>query len=51
MTSASRPSVAQVIDEYGKCLELVPMDPHFHGISVGLYLKDGANTRRGFPKR
>ena len=41
MTSAGRPSVAQVIEEYGKCLELVPMDPHFHGISVGLYLKDG----------
>ena len=48
MTSASRPSVAQVIDEYGKCLELVPMDPHFHGISVGLYLKDGVCTLWSF---
>lgn len=48
MTSASRHSVAQVIDEYGKCLELVPMDPHFHGISVGLYLKDGVCTLWSF---
>ena len=36
--------VAQVIEEYGKCIELVPMDPYFHNISVGLYLKDGIFT-------
>ena len=42
--TGNRPSVAQVIKEYGKCLELVPMDPNFHGISVGLYLKDGVCT-------
>ena len=36
--------VAQVIEEYGKCIELVPMDPYFHNISVGLYLKDGVFT-------
>ena len=39
--TGNRPSVAKIIEEYGQCLELVPMDPHFHGISVGLYLKDG----------
>jgi hypothetical protein len=42
--TGNRPSVMQIIEEYGQCLELVPMDPHFHGISVGLYLKDGVCT-------
>ena len=39
-----RARVADVIERYGKCLELVPMDPHFHDISVGLYVKDGICT-------
>ena len=39
-----RKSVAQVIEEYGKCIELIPMDPYFHNISVGLYLKTGICT-------
>jgi len=42
--TAKPPSVAQVIEDYGKCLELVSMDPHFHDISVGLYMKDGVCT-------
>ena len=42
--TGNRPSVAKIIEEYGQCLELVPMDPHFHGISVGLYRKDGVYT-------
>ena len=42
--TGNRPSVAQIIEEYGQCLELVSMDPHFHGVSVGLYLKDGICT-------
>ena len=36
--------VADVIERYGRCLELVPMDPHFHNVSVGLYMKDGICT-------
>jgi hypothetical protein len=36
--------VADVIDRYGHCLEIVPMDPNFHNISVGLYVKDGICT-------
>jgi len=36
--------VAEVIEKYGQCLELVPIDPHFHNISVGLYIKDGTCT-------
>jgi hypothetical protein len=42
--STNEKSVAQVIEEYGKCVELVSMDPHFHDISVGLYIKDGTFT-------
>ena len=42
--TSDRKSVAQVIEEYGKCIELIPMDPYFHNISVGLYLKNGVCT-------
>lgn len=41
---ADRLSVAEVIERYGNCLELVPLDPHFHHISIGVYLKDGVAT-------
>lgn len=34
----------EVLDKYGHCLELVPMDPNFENISVGLYVKDGVCT-------
>lgn len=36
-----RGTVREKLAELGDCLELVPMDPHFGGISVGLYYKDG----------
>ncbi|MDP6402074.1 MAG: hypothetical protein QF467_00830 [SAR202 cluster bacterium] len=36
--------VADVIEKYGACLELVPIDPNFHNISVGLYVKDDTCT-------
>jgi hypothetical protein len=42
--TTERLRVADVIERYGKCLELVPMDPHFHDVSVGLYVKDGTCT-------
>jgi hypothetical protein len=42
--TSQRVRVADVIEKYGKCLELVPMDPNFHNISVGLYVKDGVCT-------
>ena len=41
---ASKPRVADVLEQYGKCLELVPIDPNFGAISVGLYVKDGVFT-------
>ena len=43
-TIATRGRVAQKIAEIGSCLELVPTDPHFGGVSVGLYVKDGVCT-------
>ncbi len=33
-----------VMERYGRCLELVPMDPNFENISVGLYVKDSVCT-------
>ena len=40
----SRFRPAEVIERYGQCLELVPLDKRFHDISVGLYVKDGLCT-------
>lgn len=36
--------VSDVIERYGHCLEIVPMDPNFHNISVGLYVLNGIFT-------
>jgi hypothetical protein len=36
--------VADVIQRYGSCVELVPVDPHFQHISLGLYVRDGTCT-------
>ena len=43
--------VADVIERYGKCLELVPTDPHFHNVSIGLYVKDDACTVWTFSRK
>ena len=36
--------VSEVALQHGGCLELVPMDPNFHDISVSLYEKNGVVT-------
>ena len=36
--------VADIIQRYGRCLELVTMDPNFHEITVGLHEMDGTLT-------
>ena len=36
--------VVEVIEKYGKCLELISMDPHFKDITVGIYRKGQALT-------
>ena len=43
--------VADVLQRYGKCLELIPSDPHFHQISVGLYALDGVYTVWSFSRK
>ena len=42
---------AEVIGRYGHCLELIPMDSHFHDISVALFVKDGICTVWTFSRR
>ncbi len=49
--TAPQTRTADVIERYGNCLELVPMDPHFHNISVGAYVKDGICTIWSFSSR
>ena len=39
-----RVRVVDVIDRYGWNIEMVTMDPHFHEITVGLYVKEGTFT-------
>ncbi len=52
MNDAAAPLRAvEVVERYGKCLELVPIDPHFHDISVGLYAKDVIATVWTFSRR
>ena len=42
--TAERPSIADRVKELGNCIELVSIDPHFHNISVGLFIKKGVLT-------
>ena len=44
LKNTQRGRVREVIATYGKCMELIPMDPNFHEITVGLYVKDGIGT-------
>ena len=50
-TAKGRLRPAEVIERYGQCLELVPLDRRFHDISVGLYVKDGICTIWTFSRR
>ena len=43
-TGEPRLRVVEVIERYGKCVELISMDPHFKDISVGVYRKGEALT-------
>tara|TARA_Y100000590_G_scaffold203129_1_gene230475 strand:+ start:3050 stop:3715 length:666 start_codon:yes stop_codon:yes gene_type:complete len=43
--------VNEVIEEYGKCLELIPIDPHFKNISVSLYEKNNVATVWTFSRK
>ena len=43
--------VTVVIERYGRCLELIPIDPHFHSISVALFVKDKVLTVWTFSRK
>ena len=55
MTGAAKQStptrVAEVLSRYGRCLELVPIDPNFENISVGLYVKGSVCTVWTFSRK
>ena len=51
MTTLELLSAREVVTRYGDCVELVPMDPNFHDISVGLYERDGISTVWTFSRR
>ncbi len=48
--TSKRGRVSEKLAEIGTCLELVPMDPHFNSVSVGLYYKDGICTVWSFSR-
>ena len=50
-TTTGKLRPAEVIESYGQCLELVPLDRRFHDISVGLYVKDDVCTIWTFSQR
>ena len=41
---AEKSTVAQNVERLGSCIELVSLDPHFHDVSIGLFIKDGVMT-------
>jgi len=43
--------VSEVKIKFGKCLELVSMDPNFHNISVGLFIKNDILTVWSYSKK
>lgn len=43
-SSSGQLRVATRVKELGTCIELVSIDPHFHQVSVGLFIKSGVLT-------
>ena len=41
----------EVIEKYGNCLELISMDPFFHEITVGLFIKDSILTVHSYSNK
>ena len=51
LMTGSGPRPSEVIEKYGRCLELVPIDKYFNDISVGLYVKGSTCTVWTFSKK
>ena len=47
---AQRGQIARKLEEIGNCMELVPMDPNFNNVSVGLYVKGKVLTVWSFSR-
>jgi len=45
---AQQSRVVKKVAQLGSCIELVSLDPHFHDVSVGLFIKDGVMTISSF---
>ena len=41
---ANQVSIVDRVKDLGHCIELVSIDPHFHNISIGLFIKKGLLT-------
>ena len=50
-TLTGRPRIAERIKKLGHCIELVSIDPHFHDVTMGLFIKDRVMTIWSFSKR
>ena len=50
-TTLEKLHAKDVVRRYGRCLELAGIDPHFHDISIGVYLKNGVFTIWTFSRR
>ncbi len=44
LQTKTRPTVKETLRRLGRCLELVSMDPHFNGVTVGLYYQGNLLT-------
>ncbi|MCZ6539885.1 MAG: hypothetical protein O6922_08690 [Chloroflexi bacterium] len=42
--------IVEQIEKLGHCIELVSIDPYFHDVTVGLFIKDGLMTIWSFSK-
>lgn len=51
MNSITGKRPAQVIEQFGNCIELVPTDNHFENISIGLYVKNKVFTVWSFSQK
>ena len=48
---AERPRISDQLKKLGRCIELVSIDPHFHDVTIGLFLKGGVMTVWSFSDR
>ncbi len=50
-TLVKQPRITDQLKKLGACIELVSIDPHFHDVSIGLFIKDGLMTVWSFSNR